>query len=110
MTAIEVQHIEAVERVLLRAADELGRAKAREMELEMQRALVKLDAIRRLVGTPNDLNGKPHSASSAEAAVETDHEYMQHRAEQREAVIHTLMCAARYESAKVWERVAGRDE
>ena len=70
------------------AAAAWGDAKAVAMQLEDNRARMKLDAIRRIMEAgPHPISGKPHSVSSAEPYVETDAEYAALRADQREAVI-----------------------
>lgn len=74
-----------------------------EMELEADRAAVKLAAIRHLMATTNDLTGNPHSASSAEKAVETDPEYRAYLKTQSEVVVqknqaYTLAQTARLRS------------
>lgn len=47
----------------------------REMEFAASRPIIKIAAIRRLIGTRNEMTMKPHSVSSAEAEVESDAEY-----------------------------------
>lgn len=59
----------------------------REMELEADRAGKKLDAIRRIMATENLLTGRSHSASSAEAVVETDLQYRAYLSLQSEVVV-----------------------
>jgi hypothetical protein len=78
----------------------LGRAIAHEQQLEDERPLVKRAAILRIMQTPNDLTGKPHSASSAADYVELDAEYLAHRARQRDAVVATHEARGRWEAAK----------
>lgn len=58
-----------------------------EMEVEANRPEHKLAAIRRIMATENTLTGKPHSASSAEAIVETDPEYRAYLKAQSEVVV-----------------------
>jgi hypothetical protein len=82
------------------AARELGALRADEMQLEDERALVKRDAILRLMQTENAATKKPHSASSAEAVVYEDGEYQEHRIKQRDAVIATQVAYARYEAVR----------
>lgn len=66
---------------------EFAREVQKEMQHEAGRAEVKAQAIRRLMdGDANPLTGKPHSASSAEAIVETDPEYAAYLAAGREIV------------------------
>lgn len=78
-----------------------GLVEARDIvaALEDQRPLKKRDAILRLIGTENPLTGKPHSASSAEAIVESDPAYAAHRLEQRRAEADVLFARANYEIA-----------
>ena len=85
---------------IITAGDELARATAHEMALEAGRAAEKAAAIRRIIdGGPNGLTQKPHSASSAEAIVETDEQYAAYLAQQRDAVIAKIQAQARYDSA-----------
>lgn len=83
------------------AARALGDARAREQYLEDRRPLVKREAIRALMQTANDLTGKPHSASSAEAIVEADPTYMEYRVRQSDAVIATQVAWGEWEAAKL---------
>lgn len=71
-----------------------------EMLLEDTRPLVKYEAVSRIMGTPNTLTGKPHSASSAEAIVETDAEYWALLTKKRETVAHKLGAHAALEVAR----------
>lgn len=90
----------AIDRVR-EAGRALGEARADEMRLEDMRPLVKRAAVLRIMQTPNDLTGKPHSASSAEAIVESDAVYMQHREHQRAQVIEVQTKWAEYEAARL---------
>lgn len=85
---------------LEQAAQDLADARGHEQGLEDERPLVKAAAIARMVGTENPLNGKPHSASSAEAVVEQDAAYAEHRRQQRNAVRATQLAWGQYEAAK----------
>jgi len=90
-----------------RSAHELAEATNRESYLEDLRAIRKVEAIRRIMaGGPNDLTGKPHSSSSAEAIVETDEKYFAHRGEQRAAVQATIQARGHYEAMKLKARLA----
>lgn len=89
--------IDAVEN----AAIALGLAQNHEAALEDDRAIVKAEAIRRMIGTENPATGKPHSASSAEAVVEQDEQYATHRRAQRDAVLATQRAWGAYEAAKL---------
>jgi hypothetical protein len=84
---IGVDHVEAAINEVETAYLALGRARQREMDLDTQRHIVKVGAIRRIMQSPNDLTGKPHSVSSAEAIVELDAEFAAHRKAQSEAVL-----------------------
>jgi hypothetical protein len=88
------------------AGEDLAHAIERVMQLEDGRSLVKAEAIRRMVGTENPLNGKPHSASSAEAIVESDAEYASYRKQQRDAEVEKHRAYAAYEAAKLGARLA----
>lgn len=81
------------------AARQLAEAKALEMQIENERPVKKLAAIARVMQFPNVLNDKPHSASSAEAVVETDSEYAAYLATARMAVMNTITARAEYEIA-----------
>jgi len=96
----EIAHVEG-------AALNLTQAVANEMALEDERALVKVEAIRRIMeSAPNALTGKPHSASSAEAIVEQDAVYYEHRAKQRAAVCDVILMRGKYEAARLRARFA----
>jgi hypothetical protein len=82
----------------------LGEAKADEMRLEDERALVKRDAIKRLVES-----GAASSATAAEKIVEQDETYAAHRAHQRGQVIEVQTKWAGWEAARarVWSLSRG---
>lgn len=86
---------------VITTGDAFAEAVSEEMRLEDERTGQKMDAIKRLMAYDNPLNGKPHSASSAESQVETDSEYMAFRAKQREAVMVKIRAKAQYEVAKL---------
>lgn len=88
------------------AAERLATAQTVEATLEDQRPLVKQQAIRRIIGTENPLTQKPHSASSAEAVVEQDEQYMQHRRAQRDATVATQTAWGAYEASKLRAQLA----
>ncbi|AHG92099.1 hypothetical protein J421_4632 (plasmid) [Gemmatirosa kalamazoonensis] len=77
------------------AARRLGEARAHEMALEDRRALVKRDAILRLLES-----SAATSATAAEKIVEQDADYARHRGDQRAAVIATLERWAEWEAAR----------
>ena len=72
---------------IVEAGEAYGRAVRAEMQIEDERPLAKLEAITRLMALPNALTGKPHSASSAEAIVETDAAYAAYLSAKRDAVV-----------------------
>jgi len=71
-----------------------------EMLIEDSRPLVKYAAIGRIMGSENAVTKKPHSASSAEAIVETDGEYWALLKKKRETVAAKLGAQAALESAR----------
>jgi hypothetical protein len=81
-------------------------------ELEDERALIKPQAIRRLMDS-----GAASSPTAAEKIVEQDPEYAAHRRRQRDAEVEKWAAAANYEAAKLTAtldvalcRAMGRDE
>lgn len=81
------------------AARQLAEAREREMQVEHERPVRKLEAIARIMQFPNVLNDKAHSASSAEAVVETDAEYAAYLGQCRQAVLNVIRARAEYEIA-----------
>lgn len=75
---------------IVEAGEAYGEAVHAEMQIEDERPLAKLEAIKRLMALPNELTGKPHSASSAEAVVETDLTYAAYLCAKREAVVEKI--------------------
>lgn len=89
------------------AALALAGSVERETELEDARPLIKGEAIKRLMESAlNPLTGKPHSVSSAEAVVERDPQYMEHRRTQRAAVCDTIVMRAKLHAAELRARLA----
>lgn len=86
------QSIAALPFVAHRCADALNTI----AELEDERALIKPQAIRRLMDS-----GAASSATAAYKIVEADPEYAAHRRTQRDAEIEKWAAAASYESAKL---------
>lgn len=85
---------------IMRAATELADAVVREMALEDNRHNVKLSAIERIMAAgENRLTGKPHSFSSAEAAVSTDPAYAQHLEQLRDAARARILARGAYDAA-----------
>ncbi len=93
---------------LQHAAEGLVEATDVVAALEDQRAEQKRNAILRLMQETNPLTQKPHSASSAEAVVETDATYAQHRRAQREAEANKIYARATYECAVLRARAAAQ--
>ena len=75
--------IEAVRK----AGTALAFAISHEAQLIREKPVRKVDAIRRIMQAENGLTGKPHSATSAEAVVETDPEYLVYLRQSTEAVV-----------------------
>jgi hypothetical protein len=88
------------------AAREMAIAQDRVTRFEDERAPLKAAAIKRLMSQTNDLTGKLHSASSAEAVVELDADYAAYRAMQRDAEVERHRTVAAYEIAKITARLA----
>lgn len=91
-------------------AEKYAAAVQHEMSLEDNRIALKMEAIDRIMKSgDNPMTGKPHSFSSAEALVNTDKEYAQYLAKQRDAVAERIMSKARYEAALAEARLHGSD-
>jgi hypothetical protein len=88
------------------AAERCATAHNRVSELEDDRALVKAACIKAMIGTENAATGKPHSASSAEAVVESWPEYQRHRAAQREAEVERRRSLGQWHAAQLKARLA----
>ena len=92
------------------ALEEAGRRLAaathREQTLEDGRAAEKAAAIGRLMQGTNGLTGKPHSASSAEAVVETDADYAGYRRAQADAVQERIFARTAYDAAHLNAQLA----
>lgn len=99
------QAVDVIDRITM-AGDMLGRAMAREAETQSQKGPKKAEAIRRLMGTPNSLTEKPHSASSAEAVVELDPEYFTFLKECRIAIAERYEAQANYDAAVLRAQLA----
>jgi hypothetical protein len=83
------------------AARALGEARAAEQALEDGRALVKRDAITRLLAA-----GRAASVTAAEKVVEEDEAYAAHRACQRAAVLATQVAWGEWEASKLAAQLA----
>lgn len=91
-------------------AEKYAAAVKHEMELEDNRITLKMETIDRIMKSgDNPMTAKPHSFSSAEALVNTDKEYSQYLAKQRDAVAERIMAKARYEAALAEARLCGSD-
>jgi hypothetical protein len=92
---------------IITTGNALAEAVTAEMALEDNRHNVKMAAITRIMQSgDNALTGKPHSFSSAEAAVNTDSEYAAHLARQRDAVGARIRARAQYDAALATARLA----
>lgn len=105
-TTNRVDNARAVINEIEQAAKALGDAIATEQALEDNRCIAKSAALQRIMLTENPLTKKPHSASSAEAIVETDAEYAGYRAAQRRAVVASYEARGAFESAKLRAKLA----
>lgn len=94
-------YIDLVTESLNQAAQRCGVAHARVQELEDERALIKPQAIKRLIES-----GAATSVTAAERIVETDAEYAAHRIKQREAEVERWAALGEFEAAKFRARVA----
>jgi len=91
---------EAIISDITKTGDVLAQATVDEMLLEDNRINVKLAAIDRIMSAgDNQLTGKPHSFSSAEAIVNTDEQYQEYLERQRNAVRNRVVARAAYEAA-----------
>lgn len=89
-------------------AEKYAAAVKHEMELEDNRAAVKMAAIDRIMKAgDNPMTGKPHSFSSAEALVNTDRDYADYLSKQRDAVVNRIISKAKYEAALIEGRLRG---
>lgn len=85
---------------IMQAATELADAVSKEMALEDNRHNVKLGAIERIMASgDNKLTGKPHSFSSAEAAVSTDGTYADYLEQLRSATRARILAKGAYDAA-----------
>lgn len=85
---------------ILDRGTELAVAVTRETTLENGRHAVKLAAIERIIKSgDNPMTGKPHSFSSAEAAVSTDPQYANYLENLAQAQHERIMARARYDAA-----------
>lgn len=94
-----------------KAGADHARLCTRELELENDRPIIKRQAITRLMAQENPQTStaekpKMHSASSAEAIVEADPEYMAHLGAQRTVVFEKNMAYTRLTSARLRAELA----
>jgi hypothetical protein len=98
------------EKKIEQATAELAEAVTHETALEDRRAIVKLEAVERIMRSgDNSLTGKPHSFSSAEAIVNTDPTYQDYLAQQRDAVRARILARGAYEAALVAAHLAVKE-
>jgi hypothetical protein len=88
------------------AGDLLGKAMAREAELQSLRGLEKAEATLRIIGTPNPLTQKPHGSTSAEAVVEQDPKYFAFLKECRQSIVARFEAQANYDAAALRAQLA----
>lgn len=81
------------------ARAELVRMVEAELDDDARRPAAKQQAIQRIMQGTNPLTGKPHSASSAEAIVETDAEYAAWLANHRAIIVAKMHAQTRAELA-----------
>lgn len=92
---------------ILDRGTELAVAVTNETNMENARHGVKLAAIERIMKSgDNPLTGKPHSFSSAEAAVSTDPIYAQHLEDLAQAQYNRILARAKYDAAIAAARLA----
>lgn len=102
----EQEALDAIERVEQLGA-EYGEARAAEQRMEDGRPEAKRSATARIMRSgDNILTQKPHSASSAEAIVETDPEYRCYRNIQSDLVVQKEVARGRFEAAILRARLA----
>jgi hypothetical protein len=88
--------IDDIHRASVRLADSVEA----EQSLEDARINIKLAAIERIMARgDNQLTGKPHSFSSAEAVVNTDDDYQEYLERQRNAVRNRIIAKGVYDAA-----------
>lgn len=106
MTTDTTLSLDAAIAAMMEAGQALGEAKVYTLRLEDARAIVKRDAIRRLVDS-----GVASSATAAEKVVESDPEYAAHRERQFTAVMEEQAAWAYWEAARarVWSLAKGAD-
>lgn len=106
MSTSAIEQVETVHDViapLRELAKAFADALRAEAQLELDRPAFKQAAILRLMQTENPLTSTPekpklHSASSAEAVVETDPAYYDYRESQHEATTVTVLARAEYDA------------
>lgn len=91
---------------ILDRGTELAVAVTRETTLENGRHAVKLAAIERIMKSgDNPMTGKPHSFSSAEAAVSLDAQYADYLERLAQAQHERIVARARYDAAIAAARI-----
>lgn len=92
---------------ILDCGTELAVAVAAETNMENERHGIKLAAIERIMKSgDNPFTNKPHSFSSAEAAVSTDPVYAQHLEDLAKAQYNRIIARAKYDAALAAARLA----
>jgi hypothetical protein len=101
-----IEHARVEVRNVAAAAERYARALETETRLHSERGLEKAAAIGRIVGTPDPLTERAHSATSAEKVVEQDKKYSAHLARCRLSVVERIRYEAEYEVARLNARLA----
>jgi hypothetical protein len=82
------------------ATQRFAAAVEHEMKLEDERGVAKMAAVSRIMSAgDNPMTGKPHSFSSAEAAVNSDRDYAEYLALLRDAAKARILARGNYEAA-----------
>lgn len=89
-----------------RAAADAATAVERELELLDRGPALRAQLVRALAGALNPATGRPHSATSADAAVDAEPQWLAHRSEVRQAVRARLQREAVREAAWLRARAA----
>lgn len=86
---------------IMAAMDNWAEKVSEYTDLENKRIHEKIAAIGRIMEKPNELTGKPHSFSSAEAVVNTDEAYQEYLGRCRQAQVEQMRAQGNYEATKL---------
>ena len=95
------QTILTLKKSLIEKSEAYARATDDYLDLENRRVHEKIAAIKRIMEKPNDMTGKAHSFSSAEAIVNTDDTYMNYLDRIRRAQVDQLLARGQYETERL---------